>query len=117
VINWNLPQPTETKRDSAYSNTLFLQLLQLLKRHDFRKIEENGFCPKRKYRTLNRRGQFVVMMFAQITGRSSLRVETFFEWIKQKLNIKSFLRASRNAVMTQIWVAIITLFLLAYYLS
>lgn len=57
----------------AHSNTVFHQLLHLLDRHDFGKIERNGFRPKRKYRTLNRWGQFVVMMFAQITGRSSLR--------------------------------------------
>ena len=57
----------------AHSNTIFYQLLQLLNRHDFRRIEQNGFKPKRKYRNLSRWGQFVVMMFAQITGRSSLR--------------------------------------------
>jgi putative transposase len=57
----------------AHSNTIFHQLLHLLDRHDFAKIEQNGFRPKRKYRSLNRWGQFVVMMFAQITGRSSLR--------------------------------------------
>ena len=57
----------------AHSNTIFHQLLQLLDRHDFRKIEQNGFNLKRKYRTLDRWGQFVVMMFAQDTGRSSLR--------------------------------------------
>ncbi len=57
----------------AHSNTVFHQLLHLLDRHDFRKIERNGFRAKRKYRTLNRWGQFVVMMFAQITRRSSLR--------------------------------------------
>jgi putative transposase len=48
-------------------------LLHLLNRHDFGKIEKNGFRPKRKYRTLDRWSQFVVMMFAQITGRCSLR--------------------------------------------
>ena len=57
----------------AHSNTIFRQLLQLLNRHDFRKVERNGFKPKRKYRTLDRWSQFVVMMFAQITGRCSLR--------------------------------------------
>jgi len=57
----------------AHSNTIFHQLLQLLDRHDFRRIERNGFRPRRKYRTLNRWSQFAVMMFAQITGRSSLR--------------------------------------------
>jgi len=57
----------------AYSSTVFHQLLQLIRRHDFDKIERHGFRPKRKYRALNRWGQFVVMMFAQLTGRSSLR--------------------------------------------
>lgn len=32
-------------------------------------------------------------------------VELFFKWIKQNLKIKSFLGTSKNAVMTQIWVA------------
>jgi len=33
-------------------------------------------------------------------------VETFFKWIKQHLKIKSFWGTTRNAVKTQIWVAI-----------
>src|SRR5512139_731456 len=57
----------------AHCNTIFHQVLRLLDRHDFRKIEQERFRPKRKCRTLSRWGQFVVMMFAQITGRSSLR--------------------------------------------
>jgi hypothetical protein len=57
----------------AHCNTIFHQLLHLLDRHDFRKIEQGRFRPKRKCRTLSRWGQFVVMMFAQITRRSSLR--------------------------------------------
>ncbi len=35
------------------------------------------------------------------------QIETFFKWIKQNLKIKSFLGTSRNAVMTQIWTALI----------
>jgi IS4 transposase len=38
----------------------------------------------------------------------------FFKWIKQHLKIKTFLGTSENAVMTQIWIAIITYLLLAY---
>ena len=37
------------------------------------------------------------------------QVELFFKWIKQNLKIKSFLGTSKNAVMTQIWIALITL--------
>lgn len=57
----------------AHHSTIFSQLLQLVDRHDFRKLEQAGFKPKRKYRKLTRWGQFVAMMFAQITQRSSLR--------------------------------------------
>ena len=33
-------------------------------------------------------------------------IETFFKWIKQHLKIKSFWGTTRNAVKTQIWIAI-----------
>ena len=33
------------------------------------------------------------------------QIEIFFKWIKQNLKIKTFLGASENAVMTQIWIA------------
>jgi IS4 transposase len=42
------------------------------------------------------------------------QVELFFKWLKQNLKIKSFLGTSRNAVMTQIWIAICVYLLLAY---
>lgn len=57
----------------AHVNTIFHQLLLLINRHDFRKLETKHFKPKRKYRTLSRWDQFVAMMFAQITHRKSLR--------------------------------------------
>ena len=70
----------------AHCNTIFHQVLRLLDRHDFRKIEQDRFRPKRKCRTLSRWGQFVVMMFAQITGRSSLReIVQQFEFHATKL--------------------------------
>ena len=42
------------------------------------------------------------------------QIELFFKWIKQNLRIKSFLGTSENAVMTQIWVALIHYLLVAY---
>ena len=57
----------------AHVNTIFGQLLQLVDRHDFRRIEKEGYKPARKCRTLGRWEQFVVMMFAQITTRCGLR--------------------------------------------
>lgn len=42
------------------------------------------------------------------------QIELFFKWVKQHLQIKSFLGTSQNAVMTQVWVAFIYYLLLAY---
>lgn len=57
----------------AHSNTVLAQLLKLIDRHDFQELENGPFRPQRKYRTLTRWGQFTTMLFAQITGRASLR--------------------------------------------
>lgn len=56
-----------------HGNTVLAQMLTLIDRHDFEKLESESFKPQRKYRTLNRWGQFTTMLFAQITGRASLR--------------------------------------------
>lgn len=42
------------------------------------------------------------------------QIEIFFKWIKQNLKIKSFLGTSKNAVMTQIWTAMIYYLLLSF---
>ena len=42
------------------------------------------------------------------------QVELFFKWIKQNLKIKAFLGTSKNAVMTQIWIAMCVYLMLAY---
>ena len=42
------------------------------------------------------------------------QVELFFKWIKQNLKIKSFVGTSKNAVLTQIWIAMCAYLLLAY---
>jgi putative transposase len=42
------------------------------------------------------------------------QIELFFKWIKQNLKIRAFLGASKNAVLTQIWVALCAYLLLAY---
>lgn len=46
--------------------------------------------------------------------RSRWQIELFFKWIKQHLKIKTFLGTSKNAVLTQIWVAMIYYLLLAW---
>lgn len=42
------------------------------------------------------------------------QIELFFKWIKQNLKIKSFIGTSKNAVMTQIWVAMCVYLILAF---
>jgi len=46
--------------------------------------------------------------------KSRWDVEIFFRDIKQSLHIKSFIGTSRNAVMIQIWTALITILVLKY---
>jgi hypothetical protein len=41
-------------------------------------------------------------------------IELFFKWIKQNLKIKTFLGTSKNAVLTQIWIAMINFLLLSW---
>ncbi len=57
----------------AHNNTVLHQMLKFVDRHDFQSLETSQFRPKRKYRTLSRWGQFTAMLFAQVTGRVSLR--------------------------------------------
>ncbi len=38
----------------------------------------------------------------------------FFKWIKQNLKIKSFVGTSKNAVLTQLWIALCMYLIIAY---
>ena len=38
--------------------------------------------------------------------KSRWQVGLFFKWIKQNLKIKSFISISKNAVLTQVWIAL-----------
>lgn len=42
------------------------------------------------------------------------QVELFFKWIKQNLKIKTYIGTSKNAVLTQIWIALCVYLMLAY---
>lgn len=46
--------------------------------------------------------------------KSRWQIETFFKWIKQNLRIKYFLGTSKNAVMIQIWAAMIYYLLVSF---
>ena len=51
-----------------------------------------------------------------VTGlyKERWQIEIFFKWIKQNLKVKTFFGTSKNAVMTQIWIALIVYLLLSY---
>jgi len=42
------------------------------------------------------------------------QIDLFFKWIKQNLKFKSFLGTSRNAVLTQIWIALCVRLMLSF---
>lgn len=42
------------------------------------------------------------------------QIEIFFRWIKQNLKVKTFIGTSKNAVLSQVWVAMIYYLLVAY---
>ena len=46
--------------------------------------------------------------------RRRCQIELFFKWIKQNLKIKAFYGTSKNAVLIQIWTALIAYLLLVW---
>ena len=64
--------------------------------------------------------EFLTDMFHLSAGNIALiykcrwDIELFFKWIKQHLKIKTFFGTSKNAVLTQVWVAMITYLLVKW---
>jgi hypothetical protein len=94
-------------------------------------IRLNGYASARKYpdrlRLITFKDEQTGKMYEFITNNFRLaaatiaaiykqrwQIELFFKWIKQNLKIKTFLGTSKNAVMAQIWTAMIYYLLLAY---
>ena len=94
-------------------------------------IEMNGFytskkCPLKLRRIRSRdpeTGKYIVILTNNFSWapttiaaiyKDRWHIEIFFKTIKQNLKIKKFFGTSRNAVMTQIWIALITFLLLQY---
>ena len=65
------------------------------------------------YHFLTNNFEFSAKTIADIY-KARWQIELFFKWIKQHLKIKTFLGTSKNAVLTQIWVAMIYYLLLAW---
>ncbi len=95
-------------------------------------IQFTGFYTRKKYPKSLRRIEYydensdTVLVFltndfdleAQTIAdiyKARWEIELFFKTIKQNLKIKKFMGTSRNAVMTQIWIAMIAYLLITYY--
>jgi putative transposase len=94
-------------------------------------IELKGFYSNQKYPSRLRRirskdpetGKIIVLVTNNFSWSAKTiaaiykdrwQIELFFKSIKQQLKIKSFLGTSKNALLSQLWVALITYLLLSY---
>lgn len=94
-------------------------------------IELKGFYSKRKYPNKLRRirsrdsetGKIIVILTNNLTWSAKTiariykerwQIELFFKSIKQQLKVKSFVGTSKNALLSQLWVALIAYLLLSY---
>jgi len=95
-------------------------------------IELTNFYPRKKYTSKLRRVEvwdnenkkIIILITNQTKSwtaetisqlyKARWQIEIFFKEIKQHLKIKSFVGTTINAVLTQIWTAMITLLLLKY---
>ena len=78
-----------------------------------RKIGYRDPITHKQYYFLTNNFKLVAKTIADIY-KDRWQIELFFKWIKQNLKIKSFIGTTKNAVMSQIWVALCT-YLLIYY--
>lgn len=94
-------------------------------------IEVKGFYSKQKFPQRLRRirckdpesGKIIVIITNNFAWSATTiakiykerwQIELFFKAIKQQLKVKSFVGTSRNALLSQLWVALITYLLLSY---
>ncbi len=78
-----------------------------------RRVGFRDFESGRQYYFLTNNFELEAQTIADIY-KSRWQVELFFKWIKQNLKIKSFVGTSKNAVLTQIWVALCVYLILAF---
>ncbi|PIV12373.1 MAG: hypothetical protein COS48_01080 [Candidatus Omnitrophica bacterium CG03_land_8_20_14_0_80_43_22] len=94
-------------------------------------LKLKGFYSKQKYPDKLRRirskdpetGKIITILTNNFTWsartiariyKERWQIELFFKCIKQQLKVKSFVGTSQNALLSQLWVALITYLLLSY---
>ncbi len=80
---------------------------------DLRLVTYHDALTKKTYKFLTNHTKLSAKTIADIY-KARWQIELFFKWIKQHLKIKTFLGTSKNAVLTQIWVAMIYFLLLSW---
>lgn len=98
-------------RDAAITLTKFYSHREYPYR--LRLIRYNDPESNRTFEFLTNNFSLAAETIAQIY-KARWQIETFFKWIKQNLKVKAFLGTSRNAVLSQIWIAMIYYLILAY---
>ena len=81
--------------------------------HDLRVVTFFDEEKKKEYEFITNNLEMFPETIAEIY-KHRWQIELFFKWIKQHLKVKSFLGTSKNAVMTQIWIAMIYYLILSY---
>lgn len=80
---------------------------------DLRRIRYFDEKTQKEYIFLTNNFELKAKQIADIY-KNRWQIELFFKWIKQNLKIKTFLGTSRNAVLSQIWIAMIYYLFLSY---
>lgn len=78
-----------------------------------RRIEFYYAQKRRTFEFLNNNFHLAASTIAAIY-KDRWKVELFFKAIKQNLKLKSFLGRNRNAIQTQIWIALIAYLLVSF---
>ena len=107
----------EVRQDKGLSSDQTIEFtgIQIVKKCPIQLRRIGYRCPEtgKHYIILTNNFKLAAKTIADIY-KARWQVELFFKWIKQNLKIKSFIGTSKNAVMTQIWIALCVYLLLAF---
>ena len=122
---------TRTKRNSRYGVVERRDVSRFKNILSDHIIKLKGFYSKRKFPEKLRRirskdpetGKIITILTNNLIWSAATiakiykerwQIELFFKSLKQQLKVKSFVGTSRNALLSQLWVALITYLLLSY---
>jgi len=122
---------TRMKRNAQYWVTKRKDVSRFDYIYSDQTLELKGFYSKQKYPCKLRRirskdpetGKIITILTNNLTWspktiaqiyKERWQIELFFKCIKQQLKVKSFVGTSQNALLSQLWVALITYLLLSY---